>query len=528
VDWVQGYDPGIAVTTNPFIGYDASGQPLYGDAYSYLGDADKHRRLTLTQKVFEVAASGKLLNGWAGAISAALGLHWRKEGIDQKVQASQGNSAADPTYYPVWCPDNVVTTNSRCIAQVSRGIRPPGNIGVRGVPANPYQNSVETQFSNVPFVSGSFDVKEAFTEVLVPLLTSQPWMQNLSFQGAARWADYAGSGSIWSYKAGLDAAFNDQIRLRGTFSHDTRAANIAERFDRTGGLTLPLTDRISPLPAGWTNPTAVTTVNGGNPEVKPEEADTFTAGFVYRPQWLPGFDLSVDWLRVSLKGAIEQLPAQRVIDLCYLEGDQDQCARITRDPATNTILFIPQTAQNLSKSRIEAVDLEFGYAHGVRVFGGNERLALRVFGSYLIENSTTSSQGVKTDSTGSVPLQLFKRKVNASLNYGNGPFSWNLQARYNGGGELSTLFNQVRTLSDGQRVTIWDVADNTMGASVYWDTRVGYDIPLGGGNVELFANVTNLFDRAPPRLLAENLATQTGGGFDELGRRYVVGFNLKF
>src|SRR6185369_5016122 len=101
------------------------------------------------------------------------------------------------------------------------------------------------------------------------------------------------------------AAFTDEIRLRGTFSHDTRAANISERFDRTGGFTAPINDRVTPLPTGWTNPTAVTTVIGGNPNLTPEEANTFTAGVVYRPNWLPGFDVSVDWLRVSLKGAIE-------------------------------------------------------------------------------------------------------------------------------------------------------------------------------------------------------------------------------
>lgn len=425
----------------------------------------------------------------------------------------------------MWCPDSALG-QANCVDQVARGIRPAGALGIRGVPTNPYNNIVEMQFSNVPFVTGSYDVKEVFAETIVPLLADQPWMRNLTLQGAVRWADYAGSGSIWSYKAGLDAAFTDEVRLRGTFSHDTRAANIAERFDRTGGFTLPVTDRVDPLPTGWTNPTAVTTVNGGDPSVSPEEADTITAGIIYRPLWLPGFDVSVDWLRVSLEGAIEQLLAQRVIDMCYQEGDQDQCARISRDPISNVILFIPQTFQNLSESYHESVDLEVGYARRISVFGGNERLGVRLFGSYLIENSTTNSQGVKTDSTGSVPLQYFERKATANFSYNNGPFSLNLGARYNGGGKVSTAFNQFRPALNG---VLYDVADNTIGSSVYWDTRLGYDIALGGGgNLELFANVTNLFDRDPPMVLAENISTQVGGGFDTLGRRYMLGMNLRF
>jgi outer membrane receptor protein involved in Fe transport len=534
VDWIKGYEDNIPVTVSPFTGFDANGVATYGDPISYVGDENKHRRVTTEQTVVELTTDGKLFTGWAGDVSAAFGLHYRKESIDQVVWAPQGNTAADATYFPVWCPDNVVTTNSRCISQVNRGIRPPGNLGIRGVPANPYQNTVETQFSNVPFISGSFDVKEAFAEVLFPLLSDLPWMQDLNLQAAVRWADYEGSGEIWSYKAGLDAAFTDEIRLRGTYSHDTRAANIAERFDRTGGFTAPVTDPLNP--PGWVNPTAVTTVSGGNPLVDPEEADTFTAGIVYRPNWAPGLDMSVDWMSVSLEGAIEQLPAQSVINQCYLDGDQDQCAKIIRDPTTNFILFIPQLYENQSDGKIEAIDAEIGYTRNLTIFGGNEVLGVRVLGTYLLENSTTSTAGVTTDLTNSVIDQYFRTKVNGSLFYSNGPFRWNLQARYIGGGDLNARYNQERLLgtSSGGVTTvtgsavIYDVADNDVGSSVYWDTRLGYEIPVGDGTLEIFGNVNNLFDRDPPLVLGEAVALQTGGGFDVIGRFFTVGLNLRF
>jgi hypothetical protein len=524
VDWIKGYDPGESVTVNPYIGFDPdTGQPMYGDAWSYISDADKHRLVKTTQKVFEVSASGNIFEGWAGPIGAAFGVHWREEAIDQKVKASaEGNTAADPTYRPVWCNDG--NADARCVAQVAAGIRPAGNIGVRGVAANPWQNIVDIQFSNVPFIAGSFTVKEVFAETLVPLVSEQPWMQDLNLLASARIADYAGSGNIWSWKVGLNAFITNEWRLRGTFSRDTRAANIAERFDRTGGFTAPLNDFLVPLPTGWTNPTAVTTVQGGDPNVAPEEADTFTVGLVYRPEWLNGFSVSADWLRVSLKGAIEQLPAQRVLDLCAA-GDTDQCARITRDPTTNIILFVPQTYQNLSEVNLEAVDLEFSYARPVTILGGNENLTLRLFGTYLVENSTTNSQGVKTDSTGDVLLQYFKKRANLSLNYGNGPFNWNLQGRYNGGGKLSSTYNLYNATLD--RV-VYNVADNTVGSTVYWDTRLGYDIPVSSGSLELYANVNNLLDRSPPIIYGLNSSLQTGGGYDVIGRSYAVGFNLRF
>lgn len=533
VDWIKGYDDGVAVSVNPFIGFDpATGLPMYGDTFSYVGDEDKHRRVTTEQTVFEVTTNGRLFQGWAGDVSGALGLHYRKESIDQKVWNSQGNVAADPTYFPVWCPDNVAVLlpgqpgyNARCDSQIARGIRPPGAIGVRGVPVNPYTNIVDTQFSNVPFIGGSFDVKEAFAEVLLPLLSGQPWMRDMNFQGAVRWADYEGSGDIWSWKVGLDAAFTDEVRLRGTYSHDTRAANIAERFDRTGGFTGPINDPLAP--PGWIQGSLVTTINGGNPNVNPEEADTFTAGIVYRPGWATGLDMSVDYLNVSLKGAIEQLPAQQVVNQCYLDGNQDQCALITRDPVTNFILFIPQIYQNLSSGKIEAIDAEIGYTRNITLLGGNELLGLRVMGTYLLENSTTSTAGVKTDLTDSVLDQYFRTRVNASLMYSNGPFRWNLQARYNAGGDLSARYNQLRALSNGDSAIIWDVADNSIGSSVYWDTRLGYEIPMGSGSLELYGNVNNLLDRDPPLALVEG-GGQTAGGYDLIGRFFTVGLNLRF
>lgn len=46
--------------------------------------------------------------------------------------------------------------------------------------------------------------------------------------------------------------------------------------------------------------------------------------------------------------------------------------------------------------------------------------------------------------------------------------------------------------------------------------------------LELCANVNNVLDRGPPLVLADYLSTQVGGGYDQFGRRYVLGFNLKF
>jgi outer membrane receptor protein involved in Fe transport len=51
---------------------------------------------------------------------------------------------------------------------------------------------------------------------------------------------------------------------------------------------------------------------------------------------------------------------------------------------------------------------------------------------------------------------------------------------------------------------------------------------LGAGDVEFFGNVRNLFDRDPPLVLTQGVGAQTTGGYDQLGRRYVIGVNMRF
>jgi outer membrane receptor protein involved in Fe transport len=474
-----------------------------------------------------------LLEGWAGPIQTAIGANYRRESVNQRVRASQGNPAADPAWFPVWCNDPGAANGAQCstavlATQTSSGYRRSGVIGVRGVPGNVQSNIVETQFSNVPNLRGNYDVSELFTETVVPLLADQSWMQSLNFQGAVRWADYQGSGQIWSWKVGLDAQITDEIRLRGTYSHDTRAGNISDRFDRSGGVGTAIDKKV---PGAGDPPVLSTTqtfaiVSGGNPDIRPEVGKTFTVGLVYRPHFLGGFEMSVDWLRVGLENAIESFTPQQIVDQCYLNGDQDQCTRITRDASTGTdrIIFVNQAKQNISKALFNGVDFELRYSHGIHLLGGGERISARLIGTYLIEASTTNFFGVKTDNTGGIASQYFTKKANLSLGYTRDAFSWNLIGNYNNGGTTNLNWNQP----DAAGTINWNAADNHTGSSVYWNTRLAWRLSLGGGDVEFFGNVENLFDRKPPLVLTQGIGTQVLGGYDQIGRRYVAGVNLRF
>src|SRR5690606_37532273 len=162
-----------------------------------------------------------------------------------------GNINADPTYRPVMANNDA--------------------LGIRGVPGGNAAsgNHVEIQFSNVPFARGAQDVKEAFTEILVPLVSGVKAVQQLNLSAAYRYADYSGSGSVDSWKSGLDWRINDQLRLRATISQDVRAATMGEKFDRTGGVA-NITDYLLDPGGGFSY--GITTFSNGTPDIEPESA----------------------------------------------------------------------------------------------------------------------------------------------------------------------------------------------------------------------------------------------------------------
>ncbi|MNS65078.1 TonB dependent receptor [compost metagenome] len=52
---------------------------------------------------------------------------------------------------------------------------------------------------------------------------------------------------------------------------------------------------------------------GGNPDLRPEEADTWTAGFEVRPGWLPGLRIGVNGFRTDFDDRIGQPALESIL-----------------------------------------------------------------------------------------------------------------------------------------------------------------------------------------------------------------------
>jgi outer membrane receptor protein involved in Fe transport len=384
------------------------------------------------------------------------------------------------------------------------------------------------QNSTVANVHGDYQVKEIFNEWQVPLLVDAPGARQLNLLAAARYADYTGSGGVWSWKTGLDWHVVNDLRLRATVSRDLRAATLLERFNQTGGVGTVSRDPMFPNDGTQT----FSTRTGGNPELDPETSKTYTYGLVYQPAFLQGFSASLDYWKVDIAGAIGLLGAQRIVDDCFA-GAGNVCSLVTRDPVTQRLSQVRNVSQNIAAAAGEGVDVELGYRRSIRLFRDNgESLGMRVFWSHLMENSTMtnrSNPATYVDAAGQTGVNVLPEdSITATLSYDIGALNLSMSGRFISSGIYNVRYN----LPTAARR---DVEDNTVPSAFYLNLAGGHSWETVGGKLELYANVQNLLDRDPPLVpaqfdtaLSQTVSGQTNSRlFDMLGRRYSIGLRFR-
>ncbi|WP_407354000.1 TonB-dependent receptor domain-containing protein [Luteimonas sp. R10] len=355
-------------------------------------------------------------------------------------------------------------------------------------------------------MSGAFRVKEAFGEILVPIVRDVPGFNKLEVNAAARISDYDTTGSIWSWKAGATNEFLPGFRARATRSRDIRSANLTELFTTalTGfnGVADPVTGQ---------NVTALV-IGGGNPDLTPEKADTTTFGLAWTPAFTEGLDISIDYFDITINDVIISLGVQEVVNRCF-RGNQVLCGRITRD-ADNNIEMIRSTPVNLAEYKTDGIDAEVLYTFPA------EKLVSSASGSFQwrtlatwVDDLTTDDGEVKLGYVGSqgsafIGPGIPRLRVMNNIAYRGDRFGANLRARY---------------ISAGKYNRAVDIVNNDIGSYTYFDLGLNARIAsFTGSDLEIYANINNLFDKAPPA------SSGFSAYYDVMGRYYAIGARLRF
>lgn len=200
--------------------------------------------------------------------------------------------------------------------------------------------------------AGSFDVDEFYAELAVPLIADVPGIQALDLSLAGRYSDYSTFGGETTGKLGLRWQVSDEFLVRGTFAEGFRAPNVGELFAGASGFDAVLNDPCSAnapggrnanctqlgVPAGYVQPNPQISVQtGGNLDLQPEEADSFTAGFVWSPAfasntgWSERMDLGFSWYDHEIENGIQAVDAQTQLNLCVQTLSPAFCDGIRRN-----------------------------------------------------------------------------------------------------------------------------------------------------------------------------------------------------
>jgi iron complex outermembrane receptor protein len=468
----------------------------------------------VTQEFAEVLFSGDIYDGYGpGPFSMAVGATWREQWFWQ-----------------------------RGLPQLIEAYGPPLNVpslGIRGIQGGFTTGSPNLhEFSTVPTIYGGYDVWEIFTEFNLPLWQSDSGSRRLELDIAHRHSDYSTSGGINSYKTGINFQAFEFLRFRATGSRDVREPTFAERFDvQGGGGSIQ-----EPNAQGVITTFQITTTALGNPNLKPEEADTVTAGIVVEPVDT-GLQFSIDWYDIDLSDAIGQLGQQRIVNECNANATSSLCQYVFRDPNTNAVTAVRNPWLNINNARVRGLDYELLWNKDIDLFGSqDESLSLRFLAGRLLEDSTTAPASATAPAGAPVDLagQLGEpdTRALASLRYDFGNWGINLQERYIGESGITSqpgpiVFIQFQPgLVPGPNQLTLD--DATVDSKLYTDLTLTYNGDLANGRSwDASLAITNLLDEDPPIIpvFDQRFSSQSNplgfNAYDVYGRRFLVTFRYR-
>jgi outer membrane receptor protein involved in Fe transport len=372
--------------------------------------------------------------------------------------------------------------------------------------------------------SGKENVKEAYAEVEIPLLKDLPGVEALGLNGAVRHTDYKISGAVTTWKVGGTYEPFEGLLLRGTRSRDIRAPSLSELFSiggisATGSFFNPFNGQSARLPVQTT----------GNPDLTPERADTLSFGATYQPRGGPltGLRLSADYYRIKVKDVIASVGATDILQRCF-QGVTTYCSAIQFDNSVFGIAKVLTQPFNQSVLEAEGVDFEAGYRTDLDALNLPGSIDISLYATHLAHLKTTDRPGptgVTVDNAG-VQTGSPKWVASAYINYKLAPFTVGLQAR-----TFSTIRYSALLFGPGQDgydpALSTSVNKNVFPAHVYFNLNGTYDFEQLGHKFQVFANVSNLFDKDPPAfaIAAINLG---GNPYDYVGRTFKVGLRFGF
>lgn len=283
-----------------------------------------------------------------------------------------------------------------------RDSRVDGTINYVDAVSGEYQEADLFGVSPTPDTYGSRTVASAYIEFAAPLVSPEmniPFVHALEMQVAGRFENYSDFGSVAKPKIALAWDVVDGVRLRGSWSEGFRAPNLEQVNASLVTRGNTRTDWVlceADLQAGRINSFAncsrsgvATAQRAGNPDLQPEESESWSVGLVFQPRFLPenlgDFTFTADYWSVKQTGIVGLFGEGNALILDYLLRMQGSSnANVIRETpnaediaavqGTNLdpvgrVVYVKDQYVNLQPQDVRGLDLALNWRKRTERFG---------------------------------------------------------------------------------------------------------------------------------------------------------------
>lgn len=408
-------------------------------------------------------------------------------------------------------------------------------------------------FGTLVPLSGDYSVREVYMEASVPLVQDKPFAQSVVLDVGYRYSDYDFGPQTDTYKLAGAWDVGYDLKLRGSYQRAVRAPNVVDLFrpvsgslfamdrepcekDNPGdtvsgrGFTFEQCARTGVTQALWdaggpvSNPASqYNDIEGGSIDIQPEEADTFTAGFIYQPEFIEGLSLSVDWYKIEIDGAIQGIQAETTLVECLTTGDPTFCSAIQRDANGSIWLGNPATLQNSVDARstnigflsTEGVDVELNYTFEAGNYGTVNVVNILGYVSKYEQQEYPGANTLRCDGVYGGGCQLPTPEMGNRMQ-ATWLTPWDITA--------SLIWRYTKGTQQANSSSPLDIGDMS-----YFDISGNYRV---NDWAQVRFGINNVFDERPPRVYQGVTDFENGntypGYYDPLGQYLFAGFTLQY
>lgn len=386
-------------------------------------------------------------------------------------------------------------------------------------------------------VEGRFETNELFGEVVIPLI--QPdngsFFHLLEFDASIRYIDNSLAGTDEAWTVGGRFSPIPDITFRASYTESVRAPAITELFlppvsvfsfaddpcdmDTVDDGPDPATRAANCASIGIDTTTFASNIedasqqitSSGNPNLLNETSQSWTAGVVVQPSFIPNLSIQADWIDISLTNAIVTLNLTDILASCFDSPafpNVPTCSQFQRG-ADNQIIGAQTGDSNAGSFNFAGLQATIRYNFDLStLFKSDSDLGtIDIAGRYFYQDENNQTiVDTFTDFNGEVGQ--FQHEANATVTYRNGGTIFSATGVY----FSSSVFD-----NDEGQVDPFDVLSDffVVNSTLRQEINESFSVRF---------TVDNLFNRRTPFPSASTNTFFTG----TVGRRFTVGLTGRF